>query len=545
MSRQIPSRGLRFRRGVLAGLALAVLACPPGLRAQDTTPPVLVGYSFSPASFDVSHADTTLTGTIQAADNLSGLHAAVLAFYSPSGAKRVDCLSSAGSYSGTLTAGTFTCAGVFLRYIETGQWQLKFLSITDKAGNTATYTTGQLAAMGFPTALTLVGTSDTAAPALVSYSFSPSTVTLSGAPVTVTGSITATDNLSGLYLAYIAFYSPTGQQRVDCYREPGGPDSGSPLNGTYSCSGQFLPGMESGQWRVQFIELRDRVGNARYYTTPELNLMGLPTALTVTAVSDTSPPVLNSLSLTPLSVNTTAGPAGISGTVTASDTGTGVRQAVVALFSPTGQQRVDCVTSIQPPGAGSASMPCTGLFPHNSEAGAWEVRFVEISDHAGNTATVQKAALQQMGAPVTVTVAGASGTPSPGGMSFLYVSGGPAPAGKQVQFLGSTLPWVLERATGAAWLQMSVTSGSAPALVTISVNPAGLPHGSHQETILVREVIQNRIVARVPVSLLVLAAAPLTAGYFDPPLFEQIVAEDRQAGETVDAFVHLYWPSPP
>ncbi len=545
MSRQIPSRGLRFRRGVLAGLVLAVLACAPDVRAQDTIPPELVTYSYSPASFDVSQAATTLAGTIQATDNLSGLHAAMLAFYSPSGSKRVDCLSSAGSYSGTLTAGTFTCAALFPRYIETGQWQLQFLSITDKAGNTATYVRQQLAAMGLPTTLTLVGTSDTAAPALVSYSFSPSTVALSGAPVTVTGSITATDNLSGLYLAYIAFYSPTGQQRVDCYREPGPPNSGSPLNGTYSCSGQFTPGMESGQWRVQFVELRDQVGNARYYTTPELNRMGLPTALTVTAVSDTTPPVLSSLSLAPLSLNTTAGPAGISGTVTASDSGTGVRQAAVAMFSPTGQQRVDCVTSIQPPGTASAAMSCTGLFPQNSEAGAWEVRFVELTDHAGNTATVLKASLQQMGAPVTVTVAGAAGPSSPGGVSFLYVSGGSAPPGKQVQFFGSTLPWVLEKATGASWLQTSATSGSAPALVTITMNPAGLPFGSHQETILVREVIQNRVVARVPVSLLVLAAAPLTAGYFDPPLFEQIVAVDREAGETVAAFVHLYWPPPP
>jgi len=545
MSRQILTRGLRFRRGLLCRLACLVFGAGPALPAQDTTPPVLVTYSYSPSSVDVSAADTMITGSIQATDNASGLQSAMLAFYSPSGNRRVDCLSSLGSYSGTLTAGTFTCAGVIPRYMETGQWRLQFLSITDKAGNTATYLKDQLAAMGFPTALALTGTSDLAPPSLVSYTFAPSAVNLSVSPVTVTGTITATDNLSGLYLAYFSFYSPSGQQRVDCYPQPGDPDSGTPLNGIYSCSGQFTPGMETGQWQVHLAEVRDRVGNARYYTTQELAGMGLPTALTVSAATDSAPPVLSSLTLSPLSVNTGSGPAWIAGTVTASDTGTGLRQAVVAMFSPTGQQRVDCVTAVWPAGTASATMPCNGQFPQNSESGAWEVRFVEVSDHAGNTATVQKSALVQMGAPVTVNVSGAAAPQPPAGLSFQYVIGGPVPAGLQAQFLGSPLPWVIEKQNGAAWVSASPSNGNAPALVTVTVSPAGLPNGTHQETLLVREVIQNRVVARLPVRLVVLAAAPLTARYFDPPLFETIVAEQREAGETVAALVYLYWPAPP
>ncbi len=544
-SRQIPSRGLRFRRGFLCRVACLVLGAALAARAQDTIPPVLVTYSFAPASADVTSSDTLLTGSIQATDNLSGLQAAFLAFYSPSGNSRVDCHSSLGSYSGTLTAGTFTCMGVIPRYIETGQWRLQFLSISDMAGNTATYVRDQLAAMGFPTTLTLTGTSDTAPPALVSYSFSPSTVNLSGAPVTVTGTIAATDNLSGLYFANIAFYSPSGQQRVDCYAVPGDPPSGTPLNGSYSCSGQFTPGMETGSWRVQFVELRDRVGNTQYITTQTLTGMGLPTTLTVTAVSDTAPPSLSALTLSPLSFNTASGAAPVTGTVTASDAGTGVRQAVVALFSPSGQQRVDCVTAVMPAGTASATMPCNGLFPQYSESGAWEVRFVEVSDHAGNTATVQKAALAQMGAPVAVNVSGAAPPQPPAGLSFQHVTGSAPPAVKQVQFFGSNLPWTLEKQSGAPWVQLSQTTGSAPALVTVSVNPAGLPFGAHQEVLLVREVIQNRVIARLTVTLSILAAAPLTAYYFEPPLFEALLAEEPLSDATPAAFVHLYWPGPP
>lgn len=544
MSRQILTRGLRFRRGIFHRLGWIALAGATVLPAQDTTPPVLVTYSFAPSTFDVSSGDTVLTGAIQATDNSAGLQSAFLAFYSPSGNRRVDCHSSAGSYSGTLTAGTFTCMGVFPQYTETGQWRLQFLTLTDKAGNAATYTKDQLAAMGFPTTLTLTGTADTAAPSLVSYSFSPASIMLAGATVTLTGSITAADNLSGLYLAYIAFYSPSGQQRVDCYPQPGDPGSGTPLSGTYSCSGLFTPGVETGNWRVQFVELRDRVGNARYYLTQELSAMGLATSLPVAASSDSAAPALSGLSLAPLSLNTTSGAAAISGTITASDSGSGVRQAVAALFSPSGQQRVDCMTAVMPEGTASAAMPCTGLFPQNSESGAWELRFVEVSDHAGNTATVMKAALLQMGAPVTVTVTGAAAPQPPAGLSFQYVAGGAVPAGQAVQFLGSTLPWTLEKETGAAWVQLGATSGSAPAQVVVTVNPGGLPYGTHQETLLVREVIQNRVVARLPVSLTVLAAAPLTARYFDPPLFELMISGEWSAGEPVTVFVHLYWPAP-
>lgn len=545
MSRQLPIRGLRLLRGIITRLACLAAAGATGLVAQDTTPPVLVTYSYSPASADVSSADTVLTGSIQATDNSAGLQSALLAFYSPSGNRRVDCSSTLGSYSGTLTAGTFTCGGLIPRYIETGQWRLQFLSISDRAGNTATYVRDQLAAMGFPTTLTLTGTSDLAAPLLVSYTFTPAAVNLSGAPVTVTGTISATDNLSGLYLAYIAFYSPSGQQRVDCYPVPGDPDSGTPLNGSYSCSGQFTPGMETGAWRVQFVELRDRVGNGRYYTTQELTGMGLPTTLTVSAVSDLTPPSFTGLTLSPLSINTGSAAAWITGTVTASDAGSGLRQAVVALFSPTGQQRVDCVTTVWPAGTAAASMPCNGLFPLNSESGAWEVRFVEVSDHAGNTATILKATLAQMGAPVAVNVSGVPAPQPPAGLFFQYVTGGQLPAGLAVQFLGSTLPWALEKQSGAAWVQLSAPGGTAPAQVIVTVNPAGLGYGTHQEILLVREVIQNRVVARLPVTLTVLAAAPLTAHYFDPPLFEWIATEGRTAGETVAAFVHLYWPAPP
>lgn len=545
MSRLILPPGLRSCRGIPEAVLLAgMISVCSQVRAQDTTPPVLVGYTYSPTSFDVTPSATAVTGTIQASDNSSGLQSALLAFYSPTGSRRVDCQAGLATYTGTLLVGTFACSGTFPRYTETGQWVLQFAAITDKAGNTATYLRSQLMAMGLPTTLTLTGTADLTPPSLTTYSFSPAQVSVGASAVTLTGTITATDNLAGLYFANIAFYGPSGQRRVDCYSPPGDPGSGTPLNGTYTCSGQFEPGTETGPWVVRFVELRDQTDNTRYYTTSELAAMGLPTTLTVTAATDSSAPTLTGLTLSPLNIQTASGSTTITGVVQATDVGSGVKQAVVALYSPSGGQRVDCATAVAPAGSLEISMPCTGLFPQGSEAGAWEVRFVTLSDHAGNVAMIQKASLQQSGYPVLVSVSGGAAQPALPALAFTYMSGSALPTVQQVQVLGAALPWVVEKESSGSWLSVSPASGTAPAAVSVSANPAGLTPGTYHDTLFIREVIHNRVVARLPVTLLVLAAGPLTAQYFEPPLFETLVAEGAQAGEGVAAFVHLYWPVP-
>lgn len=544
-SRLFHLRGPHGGRGCpgLPALLAWALALPAG--AADTTPPVLVTYAYSPPSFSVSLNDTTLTGTIQATDDSSGLASAYIAFYSPSSNRRVDCHSNNGGYSGTLLAGTFTCAGVFPRYTETGQWNVQLLAIADKAGNVATYTKQQLAALGFNTALTLTGQSDLTPPALASYIFSPATVLLGAAPVQAAGTINATDDLSGLYHAYLAFYSPSGNQRVDCYATPGGPTGGSPLSGFFSCSGVFLPGLETGIWTVKFAEVSDKAGNTRVYPTAELASMSLPVTLAVSSVSDPAPPDLVNLTLNPLSINTLNGPAGIAGVLTATDSGSGIRQGVVALFSPSGQQRVDCATAVQEAGLLNGAIPCSGSFPQNSDSGAWAVRFVTLTDQAGNTRTVDSAALAALGVPAAVSVTGAPPPAQNFGMSFQAVAGGAAPPGQQFQILGSDRPWILQAENSSPWLAVSPSNGNAPKLVTVSVNPANLAPGVYHDTILIQEVVNNLPPARLPVTLTVLAAAPLTAAYFETPLFDSILAGDALAGETVTAFVYIYWPALP
>ncbi len=304
----------------------------------------------------------------------------------------------------------------------------------------------------------------------------------------------------------------------------------------YDVSGSLGTGLEAYQIVVGMgsgMELRST--DQRYALVPR----------TVSTIIDNTPPALNALTLSPLSISTGTGTAEISGTITASDVGVGLRNAVVALFSPSGQQRVDCVTAILPAATASASMPCSGVFPQYSEGGTWEVRFVEVSDHAGNTRSVIKEVLAQMGAPVTVNVSGGAPTFLPASLDFQFVIGRAAPMAKHVLFLGSNRPWTLEKQNGSSWVQLSQISGSAPALVEVSVNPSGLPYGIYQELLLVREVISNIVIARLPVTLSVLSAPLPTSSYFEPPLFDTVLTAVPSSGEIPAVLVYIYWPEPP
>src|SRR5512139_47026 len=73
--RAVSGAGIRGRPGILAwGGAALLLALPSPAPAQaDTTPPVLAGFSFSPAAIDTTAGPATVVVTIHATDDLSGV----------------------------------------------------------------------------------------------------------------------------------------------------------------------------------------------------------------------------------------------------------------------------------------------------------------------------------------------------------------------------------------------------------------------------------------------------------------------------------------
>lgn len=111
-------------------------------------------------------------------------------------------------------------------------------------------------------------------------------------------------------------------------------------------------------------------------------------------------------------------------------------------------------------------------------------------------------------APATLSV-------SPLSLTFEAAQGSTAPAAQTVNIRNSgsgSLLWTAAAATVPAgtWLQISATSGSAPASLQVSVNPAGLTAGSYQGTVTIRSTQVSNSPQVVNVTLRITSAAPAT-----------------------------------
>jgi uncharacterized protein (TIGR03437 family) len=89
--------------------------------------------------------------------------------------------------------------------------------------------------------------------------------------------------------------------------------------------------------------------------------------------------------------------------------------------------------------------------------------------------------------PVTFTIGGGM-TVSPTSLSFSYTGGGSTPAAQSVSVTTSSstaIAFSAQVTSGNSWLTVSPTSGTTPATLSVSVNPAGLAAGSYTGTVAV------------------------------------------------------------
>jgi hypothetical protein len=250
--------------------------------AGDTTPPSLVGLSFTPTSVDTSAGPATFEIRAHIRDDVSGLRAASIWFRSPSGAQSFSVpFYGSSPVSGTALDGVFQpgMAATLPANSEPGTWRLERFSMTDEAGNTVSVDGAAASAAGFPTTFEQTGAGDTTPPSLVGLSFSPSSVDTSAGPATFEIRAHIRDDVSGLRAASIWFSSPSGGQTFSV------PFYGSnPVSGT-ARDGVFEPGMaavlpqhaEKGTWRLDRFSMTDQAGNMVTLTTDALRAAGFAT----------------------------------------------------------------------------------------------------------------------------------------------------------------------------------------------------------------------------------------------------------------------------
>ena len=124
-------------------------------QSQDVTPPILTALSFTPTTIDTSSGPADVAVSVSATDDLSGIRVVEVDFMSPSdtqgrGAGSDFSPSPPTNLSATLNA-------TFPQFSEAGTWTVAQVVLIDAVGNRRTYSTAELAQLGFPTDLVVRG----------------------------------------------------------------------------------------------------------------------------------------------------------------------------------------------------------------------------------------------------------------------------------------------------------------------------------------------------------------------------------------------------
>lgn len=247
-------------------------------------------------------------------------------------------------------------------------------------------------------------TSDTTPPKLLSLAISPTSVNVTSAPASVTVTARVTDDLSGAIAACLSFRSPSFGQSTpqSCLFRI----SGTALDGIYQGTITIPQSSEAGTWIISYLQLYDSAGNFTVLQTADLQALNFPTELAVlSTTADLQPPQITSLTITPPSVNVSAGPQNITVRLGLTDNLSGVDFTRFLEFrvtmrgpSPTQEQYISgrdftLISGTQLNGVWEA----THQFPKDAAAGTWSIASLILNDLAANQRFLQASDLRTMG----------------------------------------------------------------------------------------------------------------------------------------------------
>jgi hypothetical protein len=288
-------------------------------QAFDTTPPTLLNFSFTPSKVDVTAGPETVTLNLHVTDNLSGLFGqdsfVNVGFTSPSGNQNQQANLSVTVLPGSTSLNVNYQATITIpQYSESGNWTAS-VTMSDADGNVVTLSASELASMFFPSVLMVTSVPDTTPPTLTGLSITPSSINVSNGPQSVTFSLSLTDSQSGVAFPCqpfcsdtLQFIGPTGDQILQEYPYNVHLKSGTIKAGVWEVTVTFPQYAAPGNWNFE-LAVSDSVGNFAFLGPLQLQNLGLPTTVQVSSTpSDSTPPVLTGLSITPLVINTSTGP---------------------------------------------------------------------------------------------------------------------------------------------------------------------------------------------------------------------------------------------
>ena len=330
---------------------------------SDITPPQLLGAEFIPPS--VKDGESTVLA-ITATDDLSGIASIAGNVISPSGALQGFAVQREGDTN------RYTTRIAIPKNAAEGVWHINYLSLTDKANNTAMFSYGQGTLSSAASFRVISSDADSTPPTLRAIWLDHASMK-AGEKNTVF--VQADDDKSGVNLISGVFLSPAKFARVGFGCRLG--------DGAANWTCDFVPPANSdcGDWQLEQVQLQDKANNM--VAVRRDNPLVAAVHLTVLGDQcDSHPP---SIDIITLDRTVTAAPGSILVRVTASDDISGV-SSVSGHFVFTGK-----IAGTQPPRlwfACSATDPQTWSgpvpVPVNEAVGMWRLEQVQILDRANN-----------------------------------------------------------------------------------------------------------------------------------------------------------------
>ncbi len=237
-------------------------------------------------------------------------------------------------------------------------------------------------------------------------------INTSGSDVTVQSRVTITDDISGADYIDVRLRSPSGRQmRFTCYPYPfRAPTTGSDTNGQWDCTSTWAQFSETGTWTVQWIPLRDKVGNWRYYSpsasgvceyvggqqtgclaaAPQVTVTSTPTDVTPAHVSafevslNTQPRAY--ASSVSVDASTAFRPLVFRVHVTDALSGAGApaNDFYYLMLTGPGNQQLGAGCSLAQGTPADGDWECVLSIPQGAQAGTWRVTYAIFTDRVGN-----------------------------------------------------------------------------------------------------------------------------------------------------------------
>ncbi len=364
----------------------------------DTTAPSLVSLQLTPAPTDSTSAAVDVDVLAHVTDATAGVASSSLTATSPHGYQTVK--ATLGRISGSAQDGYWQGTLHIPQYVDGGAWVLQPFKATDLAGNALSLTSAQLT----PGTLTVTGATDSVLPALSSLAISPSSVETSTGDKTLAFAAGATDGQSGVASVTVTVSAPSGDPRQVTTSLA----TGTAASGSWTGSLLLPAYSETGAWSVTSLSVTDVYGNVHSYTHQQLVDAGVTSSgFTVTGTPDTVAPQLTGLTLSAASTDVSAGAATLTGSLTATDAGSGVRSAFFSFVSSAGDRSVSAGVTVGERTAGTPqapTLPFTLQVPRFAQAGTWTLSDLSLEDTAGNVVTYPATPFPASGVTQSFTV---------------------------------------------------------------------------------------------------------------------------------------------